>query len=186
MPILFTYFVLPVFILEGFLGCLATANGSSTPTLSNEIQRSDDFLYGCTEESVIHLGVQLTLWVYLSTCKIGNRWLNKYMSHFSPTSLPVTVCSKIQWLPGTSLDIHYMPKFLDCVFLSICGELSVLLLYVRLCLSFLFLQSRWDYMATDHVCLKLFSRAKILICWDLLGAFNVYKNYLENSIKAEN
>lgn len=88
MPILFTYFVLPVFILEGFLGCLATANGYSTPTLSNEIQRSDDFLYGCTEESVIHLGVQLTLWVYLSTCKIGNRWLNKYMSHFSPTSLP--------------------------------------------------------------------------------------------------
>lgn len=56
-----------------------------------------------------------------------------------------------------------MTKFLDCVFLSICGELSVLLLYVCLCLNFLFLQSHWDYMATDYVCLKMLPRAKILM-----------------------
>lgn len=105
------------------------------------------------------------------------------MSHFSPMSLPVTVCSKIQWLPGTSPDIYYMTKFSDCVSLSICGELSVLLLYVCLSLNFLFLQAHWDYMATDYACLKMFPRAKILICWDLLGAFSVLKNYLENSIK---
>ena len=163
MPILSPYFVLSVFILEGFLGCLAIANGSSTPTLSNEMQRSDDFIYGCMEEPVIHLEVQLTLFVYLSAWKIENRWLSKYMSHFSPMSLPVTVCSKIQRLPGTSPDIYYMTKFLGCVFLSICGELSVLLLYVCLCLNFLFLQSHRDYMATDYVCLKMFPRAKILM-----------------------